>query len=164
MFIPIRKLLRTREEAQHLQGSFDFSDSDFPAYTVTQPVPYELHVVPEGGVVRIALQFTPRLQAPCARCLLPASVDLPLEKEYCVRESDLDDEYPELPFTPDGRLDVREMAYQEILMEAPLTLLCSETCKGLCPRCGVAKETCDCPEQPQGDERLQVLRQLLQEE
>ena len=53
-----------------------------------------------------------------------AAAEMPLEKEYYVRESDLAEEYPELPFTPEGRLDVREMAYQEILMEAPLTLLC----------------------------------------
>jgi uncharacterized protein len=37
----------------------------------------------------------------------------------------------------DGRqLDVREEAREALLLELPITPLCEEACKGLCPHCG----------------------------
>lgn len=161
MFISIQQVLRGREDALDRHGEFNFLGADFPAYEVPRPVPYVVSVKPEGSLVRIGLEFTAVLQAPCARCLAPAKQELHIQKEYVVRESDLADEEAELPFDAEGRLDMQEVAYQEILMEAPLTLLCSDECEGLCPRCGKAKNECGCPKEPQGDERLQVLRQLL---
>ena len=48
-------------------------------------------------------------------------------------------EEPELPFDENGRLDVRELCYQELVMEVPTVLLCSDDCAGLCPICGRRK-------------------------
>jgi len=42
--------------------------------------------------------------------------------------------------------DLTDMVRQELLLALPMKPLCSEECKGLCPRCGVNLniETCDC--------------------
>ena len=68
----------------------------------------------------------------------------------------------ELPLRPDGKLDVRELAYTELVLEVPTVLLCSDDCAGLCPVCGNRKP-CSCRHETSGsvDERLSILKQLL---
>lgn len=43
-------------------------------------------------------------------------------------------------------IDVFELLTQQVFLMAPEKFLCMETCKGLCPRCGVNlnQEACDC--------------------
>lgn len=55
----------------------------------------------------------------------------------------------------DGILDLDLIAQDDILLELPIRMLCSEDCKGLCPVCGcnLNREQCGCqqPEwEPQG--------------
>ena len=43
-------------------------------------------------------------------------------------------------------VSIDEILKEEIIMSLPLRSLCSETCKGLCPKCGCNKneKECDC--------------------
>ena len=69
----------------------------------------------------------------------------------------------ELPFDERGRLDLKELCYQELVSEIPSVLLCSEDCKGLCPICG-RRNPCACTQETNGDvvdERLAILKTLL---
>ncbi|HEX4206197.1 MAG TPA: DUF177 domain-containing protein [Ktedonobacteraceae bacterium] len=61
-------------------------------------------------------------------------------------------------------VDLTEAIRQRILLNIPLVTLCEENCKGLCAQCGkdLNLGPCDC--QPEVDERLSVLKTLLQNE
>ena len=61
-------------------------------------------------------------------------------------------------------LDLDDYVYQEIQLFLPQKMLCSDDCKGLCPKCGknLNREKCGC--QPEVDDRLSALLQLLDEE
>ena len=74
----------------------------------------------------------------------------------------VDNPVVDLPLRPDGKLDVRELAYTELVLEVPTVLLCSDDCAGLCPVCGNRKP-CSCRHETSGsvDERLSILKQLL---
>ena len=55
----------------------------------------------------------------------------------------------------DGILDLDLIAQDDILLELPIRMLCSEDCKGLCPVCGcnLNREQCGCQQlewEPQG--------------
>ena len=54
----------------------------------------------------------------------------------------------------DGVLDLDSVAQDDILLELPIRMLCSEDCKGLCPVCGcnLNKEQCSC-QQPEWEGR-----------
>jgi len=58
-------------------------------------------------------------------------------------------------------VDLVEAARQQIYMELPMRHLCRDTCKGLCPQCGVDlnHESCSCP-QPGTDNPFAVLAAL----
>ncbi|HTK80734.1 MAG TPA: DUF177 domain-containing protein [Bacteroidota bacterium] len=65
--------------------------------------------------------------------------------------------------SPDATsIDLTEDVRQMVALSVPLKLLCSESCKGLCPSCGANwnERTCDCKQQ-QGDHRFEGLQNLL---
>lgn len=143
----------------------DFSQADFPGYRVGSPVSVTLGAqnVPEG--IALTLRFEAVVQAECARCLAPVEQRYALEREYLVKPADLQDPDFELPLDENGRLDVNELAFQELVLEVPRVLLCSTDCSGLCPICGKKKAAgCSCQpadEAAPADARLSILKQLL---
>lgn len=78
-----------------------------------------------------------------------------------VNEED-DDEY--IIADADNKVDLDDCIYQEIQLFLPQKMLCSDDCKGLCPKCGknLNKEKCDCKKDV--DPRMAALLQLLDEE
>lgn len=59
-------------------------------------------------------------------------------------------------------LDLTEVVRQDLLLSMPMSPLCSQDCRGLCPRCGedLNTEECTCQDE-EVDPRLEALRQLL---
>jgi uncharacterized protein len=102
----------------------------------------------------------------CDRCVsefvsaLPSSYHM-----YYVTEGVTDQhmDSSEMQVVPPGlsTLDIAEDVRQTIVLSVPLKLLCSETCKGLCPRCGRNRniEACVCAETVT-DPRWEQLRML----
>ncbi|MFV0412177.1 MAG: YceD family protein [Oscillospiraceae bacterium] len=164
MFLPVRRLLRETGDPLVFASQVNFSQKDFPGYTLPEAVAFTVTATPDNGRVLVHVSVLALVCAPCARCLPPVRQPLQFEKEYVLREADFAEEFPELPLTPEGLLDAEEMVYQELLLEAPGVLLCSEDCQGLCAACGNLKQECTCEKTAEGDPRLQVLRQLLQQE
>jgi len=88
----------------------------------------------------------------CSRCIERVSIKLeavvqvqysPLPKVAYNRIDDIgigyyDDEY----------IDLSDEIRESLLLELPMTVLCSEDCKGLCPSCGqnLNRGECDCSE------------------
>ena len=64
--------------------------------------------------------------------------------------------------SPHGlEINVAHLAFEEFLLALPVKALCSEECKGLCPKCGHNLNTgpCACVND-EGDPRLAALRNL----
>jgi uncharacterized protein len=113
-----------------------------------------------------------RLGAECSRCLedTVAPIAFDVEAEY-FPEIDVSTGHPlpapddDLAFTIDAshELDLGEAIRQHVLLEMPMQTVCSEGCKGLCPRCGANLNAgpCDCPAE-EVDDRLAPLRALLE--
>ena len=62
---------------------------------------------------------------------------------------------------PDGKLDLSQLALEDVFLSLPSKLLCSEDCKGICPQCGknLNEGPCDCKKEI--DPRLAALLDLL---
>lgn len=113
------------------------------------------------GVVRTSLTRQ------CRRCLAPLAptVEAQVEMVWAV----VDELAPEAaredevrPLDPRGdRLDMGPAIREELILAAPLWVLCREDCRGLCPHCGTNwnVEECSCsPGEP--DPRWDVLRTI----
>ena len=94
-----------------------------------------------------------RAQVDCDRCLQPveASVSADFALDY-ITESDYESSYvAELTedlmsvSVFDGKaIDVDEIVKEQILLAVPTRMLCRDDCKGICPECGIDKNTGEC--------------------
>lgn len=159
--LDIRGMLLERQEPAQGEEVFDLSGRDFSGFSVPQPVRVSYTAAVKNGEVLLRLQFTAGLSAECARCLSPAVMDLPVNLEAHLREGDWQQPVPELPLDANGVLDLEELTYGEVVLEAPQVVLCSDECEGLCARCGQPKTVCQCPAEAEGDPRLAALKELL---
>ncbi|MEG1873157.1 MAG: YceD family protein, partial [Ruthenibacterium sp.] len=114
---------------------------------------------------RLAVLITATVLAECARCLDPVERVFTAKRTFFIRDEEWAQDDPEgnnLPFTQDGKLDVKELAYTELVLEIPTVLLCSDDCAGLCPVCGHRQPcSCRCETNDTTDARLLILKQLL---
>ena len=163
MLLDIRKYL-SRENVD-LSDSFSLTlkDKSFLAELTlpeTVDVLYSCKSHGNNGLdLKLEIAFT--ADAQCARCLAEFKRSYRFEPSYTLYKEDYECEEPELPFSPDGKLDLEELCYTEILLGLPSVILCSSQCQGLCPVCGKPRsEGCGCDHDADGG-RQSVFHQLL---
>jgi uncharacterized protein len=112
------------------------------------------------GLVKAGGEFT------CDRCAgsFPLAVDAAYRMYYVTEGGQFEGIDPaELQVvTPGaGSIDITEDVRQTAMLAIPLKLLCSETCRGLCPKCGtnLNVQSCSCTRE-EGDTRWEPLRSL----
>lgn len=80
------------------------------------------------------------LLMPCDRCLEDVREHISIDTSREVNLSDTDntqaDTSDEEPCMSGAMFDAEKFAYGEILVNLPMKVLCSESCKGICNRCG----------------------------
>jgi uncharacterized protein len=108
------------------------------------------------------------LEAPCARCLEPARLDIeaPVTVTFVSSEADdagLADDDPDVVAFAGPEIDVSDEIRDEILLAIPVSPLCKPDCRGLCPVCGGNRNVtpCDCEErQRRAQSKLAALGNL----
>src|SRR5262245_30035216 len=129
---------RNRVEARGEATALDLPAAEWPG-----EVRGVFDIDRSGNQVALMGRLATLARLECVRCL--RSFDQPVEAELTVLadrsgsgrglEEDLErDHY--MKFHDGRQLDVREEAREALLLELPITPRCSETCMGLCPRCG----------------------------
>ena len=125
-------------------------------------------VTDRAGYMRLMLKAELNYHGECARCLAPVDGVFSLDFERTVvtegmlteeRLAELDDEYV---LVEKNELDVDMAIREELLLNFPTRLLCSDDCLGLCPKCGKPKRDgdCGCPTK-EIDPRLAVLKNFF---
>ena len=106
-----------------------------------------------GNEVFVNGHVDTRAQVECDRCLKP--IELPVNADFEL-EYITDSEYESSGVAElteaemsvsvfDGEaLDVDEIVKEQILLAVPTRMLCREDCKGICPECGVDRNTGEC--------------------
>ena len=102
------------------------------------------------------------IEVECVRCL--DAIDQPLNTDF----SEL------YAFTPrsttesnlilpeDGHINLEPILREYMLLEVPISPLCRQDCKGLCPVCGENRNRTNCTHDTDSeDQRLSVLKDLI---
>jgi len=104
----------------------------------------------------------------CDRCAIPFEAPVSSEFQACYiteGEEVVNVDPEELQMVPPSFsvIDITDDIRQTILLAIPLKLLCSDTCRGLCPRCGLNFNTgsCECSDTIV-DSRWEKLREIQQ--
>lgn len=119
-------------------------------------VPAEVAVSLTGGAraVHVEIEAVLELRLPCDRCLEEVALRLPLAYAEQWRLRNGARRQDEAPAVDDGDVLRRDLVgdvvelddgfWQNVTLELPAKTLCSEGCRGLCPRCGINRNRVSC--------------------
>lgn len=108
-------------------------------------------------MIEVEGRVATRVRLSCSRCL--KDFDLPLEETFALTFSrrlpevmeEAEEEGAELSAEDMGlilfhgdEIDLTDEIQQQVIMALPVRPLCSESCKGLCPRCGADLNEGEC--------------------
>lgn len=105
----------------------------------------------------------------CSRCLEPATFSaggafaytLVPEKTETAEDLELSAQELETSYYRGDFIDLAPIICEQIILLAPMKILCTEDCKGLCPHCGVNLNTGSCTcRSKKVDDRLAVLKKF----
>ena len=132
------------------------------------PARVEVHVDKRGSEVEVKGNITARMELTCSRCLREFSrdVSMPVDLVYRPVEemaedaAQLAEEELDTGFYKEDELDTDTVAAEQLILSIPMKVLCSDACKGMCPRCGrdLNVEGCLCPagERPEDSKGQQL--------
>ena len=125
-------------------------------------------ITDSAGYMRLTLKAELPYVGECARCLdkVEGVFSLDFERtvvtEGTLSEEKLEENVDEYIVLSDGMLYPDDAVREELLLDFPRKLLCSDDCLGLCPKCGKPKKAGECGCQTKEiDPRFAVLKKLL---
>lgn len=124
------------------------------------------------GIAQVDVEgdIVAEIEIDCTRCLAKtqSKLDFPFKVTYVTEENYTATEDAELRADDleisvfDGeKIDLNELAREQILLNLPNRFLCGDSCKGLCAKCGANRNQTNCGcEEKEFDPRWQGLRDL----
>ena len=165
MFFDVRSILHTPGKRLPFQFELDLSDMEFGGrYPVNKPVLVEGEVRNEATVLELEFTAKTTLDSVCDRCGKEFSQEKTVPFSCMLAEELENGENDEIVLLEDGKVDLGELARMAFILGMDTKTLCSEDCKGLCPRCGADLNLGPCSCEKEVDPRLAVLAKLLDKE
>lgn len=163
MILDVTSVLHTPGGRLPFRFSLDLSDVEVAGRRpISRPVEVEGEVVNSADVLTLTLEASTTLDAMCDRC----GKRFPQEKRVpfaCMLAEELQNEdSDDIVLLEAGKVDAGDLARTAFLLGMDTKTLCSEDCKGLCPRCGANLNDGPCGCQKEADPRLAVLAKLLE--
>ncbi len=99
-----------------------------------------------GGSLELSATLEAQLDCVCDRCLeryektVRCSFEEVLKKESMAEE----DQNPDAVYFQGSSIELDELVLNNIILSMPIKSVCSEDCKGLCPKCGQNLNISDC--------------------
>ena len=152
MRIELEKLEGGKGDFAHVYQPEELNPVD-ERVRLTAPAAVTAKVRLSGNEVVVNGHVDTRAQVECDRCLQPveAPVSADFALEYITGSEYESSEVAELTEAElsvsvfDGEaLDVDEIVKEQILLAVPTRMLCREDCKGICPECGIDRNTGEC--------------------
>jgi len=143
-----------------------FASDELPEFSLVK-ADVECLITRSGLTVYVRGNLKATISQECSRCLEPATIEvggdfaytLVPEKEEFEEEIELTADELETSYYRGDFIDLKPLVCEQIVLQVPIKVLCSENCKGLCPRCGTNLNTgsCHCRSDVV-DDRLAVLK------
>jgi uncharacterized protein len=138
-----------RKELEKLEERFEFETLECEAKLTTS-----------SDFIDLKGHYQVRIKTFCDFCLESVTLgldesfrlDLVAEDNQQTQSGDIEltMDSPELDYYRGDEIHLTRYFEDQLILDLPLNISCSEDCRGLCPVCGcnLNHEQCDCPEQP----------------
>lgn len=106
----------------------------------------EGEVINTGSLLEVAGTIRATVYDQCDRCLdeFHAELELPFFEQFKEYEKSAEDKKDEIVYFHGDEIDLSESVRDSILLARPISTVCSETCRGLCIKCGTNLNRADC--------------------
>lgn len=150
---------------KEINYSVDLSSFAYAGYfPVKDEVTVEGFISSKADIVSLSLDISYCFYGICDRCAedLKKVFNIKIEK-IIVKALQNEEDDEDYIVASDNILDIDELVSEEVSLNIPSKLLCKETCKGLCPKCGTNLNVNKCDCKADVDPRMAALLQLLDE-
>lgn len=168
MQISLHKLNQAKDGqlVMHETVDLDLSNDEVPGLIQLAPVEVKVRVARlEPHLIEADAEEKSKAVFTCSRCL--REYETPIFAKWTELFTDVahravETEEQEIHYFEGNELDLSSYIREAILLQLPYIPLCREDCKGLCPKCGINKntDTCNCQIE-RIDPRLAVLQDWL---
>ena len=167
MQLNFSNLFNFNNESIEVNTKLSFDDFEYSTYKpLKNGVEVRGRAYCKADVVYMDLNVSFDFFGICDRCAdeFERKYSFDLNKIVVRKLENEDDDFDDFVVVEDETLDLDDYIYQEIQLFLPQKMLCSDECKGLCPKCGknLNKEECSCEKEV--DPRMAALLQLLDQE
>ncbi len=138
--------------------------ADMPDIDFSAPVAVKGKITNSAGYMEATIETEVEYDTSCARCLAPIhqKMTVSLVKSVAEENSLVDSDNEDYIVASGDNIEIDSLIAEQISLELPTRHLCSEDCKGLCPKCGqdLNAGSCSCVTK-EIDPRLEILKQLF---
>lgn len=135
------------------------------------PLKAKLRIDKVSSEILVNGSLSALVEMQCSRCLnnFTNKTDIninvvyhPVEELKGEDRHEIKDDELDTGFYRDEQLDISELLKEQLILSLPMKPLCSESCRGICFRCGknLNIDSCEC-RQEEPDPRLAKLKKLL---
>jgi uncharacterized protein len=163
MKINVSSVSRSIDSSMKVSGDVNIPQISYGSedIDIVSPIVVDGMITNTGGQLIIKGTIKAKLLLKCSRCLEKFEYNLvtSFEEELSNEENEED-----VIFVEGDILDMTDIVVNNILLSLPMKFVCSENCKGLCPKCGrnINIHECSCVDENL-DPRLAVLKDLLRD-
>ena len=151
MVIDLSELLSLKDKvkSEEIPLEMEKFSTRLGSYEIADKKPMTFRFIGLGNrKVNMEAELFVTLLMPCDRCLEEVKQEIHINTSREINLSDTDDTQKdvldEMTFLEGTSFDAEKFAYGEILMNLPMKILCSESCKGICNICGTNLNHGDC--------------------
>ena len=147
MIVDLREIKRAGKSSQSF--FFEFNEKfDIPLPNAQLVVPIKVvceAFITESGGAEVEGEIAFAVKGECTRCLKET------EKQFVVNFDEVCGEEGGIEIIND-RIDLTETVKEIVIVNIPITFLCKDDCKGLCPDCGsdLNESECKCNNEQDG--------------
>ncbi len=164
MVLDISRLISNDGSSMDVSSEISFDTLSFNGQDISFNAPLKVKgtVRNNDGLLRMELECSADYVSQCSRCLEPVGQKLDFTINEVFSKTELENENDDVIILNSNEIDLKDIAEQSFCCSLPITCLCSDDCKGLCPDCGcnLNTETCSC-ETDDIDPRLAALKDFL---
>lgn len=162
MILDLEPIFNNEGMVKEFSYELDLSEQELSGVKpFSTPVRVSGSVGNHAGVVELSAKAEFVLDMDCDRCAKPIKLALTADVFHTLVTSLNDEANDELLLINELRFDLDPLVTEDIFLELPSKFLCSEDCKGVCPKCGKDLNTGSCSCEKEIDPRLAALKQLL---
>ncbi|MCI8422830.1 MAG: DUF177 domain-containing protein [Lawsonibacter sp.] len=162
MRLELKDIIHVPDAQRAFRFQADLSGLEFYGrFPISRPVEAEGAVTNHAGALVLEGTARSRLELVCDRCGAAFSREKTVSLDSLLAQELEDEENDDILLLDGTQLDLDEVVTTAFVLAMDTKILCSDDCRGLCPKCGANLNEGPCRCRPERDPRWAALSQLL---